>query len=347
MVGVMLGGLAGSVQAATVPDPADKKIQQAFTYCEQGLMLPVPRSIVGLKTLQRYFKKYETYRNAATILNPQIVKSDALYKPKNAQFGEKDYKSLYGQCETELVAKITAAQPQVEQQVAQSQSAAAQRADLIKKLTAEVMPTVTLTLDLCTHYTQNPLPEDADDKARSQFNADANTYKNQKKQILSTHPGILQTPYKSLRRDFESDTVEEVDQVLLYWFEYCDGIFVTPQSEAAALDTEGPPLPDDNAAPAKQPDDQPPPDNMDDGIDDSAAILDEAMKNAQGDRKKILEQQKRLPDFTDNDSDQYNAKTWFFDHDGDKGSECQTFIFDKNHSLSDQKTTKGLCEPPK
>ena len=342
LLSVMWGGLAGSVHATDV-SPADRNLQRAFTNCEQGLLLPAPRSVVGLKVLQRYFKKYETYRNAATVSDPQIVKSNAPYKPRNPQFGEKDYKTLYEQCETELVAKITATQTQVDQHVAQFQQTAAQRLEIVSKLTADVMPMVKSTMDLCAHYVQTPLPEEADDKARAQLNADTTTYQSQKKQIIKTHPGILQTPYKSLRYDTDAETTEEIEQALLYWFEYCDGLFVDTQS--GDIDTEGPPLPNsDSARPAKENDDQPPP--SDDGADDAAAMLADAMNNAQGERKKVIEQEKRQPDFTDNDNDQYNASTWFFDSDTPNGSECHIYTFNKDHSIANQKTTKGLCEPP-
>jgi hypothetical protein len=343
--GVMWAGCS-AVQADDI-SPADKKIQVAFAQCEQGLVLPTPKSTVGLKVLQRYFKKYETYRNAATVLNPQIVKSDSVYKSKYPQLGDKPYKVLYEQCQTELVAKITQSQELVAKQTEYFQSLAPQRADEIQKLTDSVMPAVKSAIELCGHYVQTPIAKDANDKVRNQFNADMMTYQNHKKQILKTHPGMLQWRYKSLKRDPEADTVAELEQVLLHWFDYCDGMFYGSQTDD--IDPEGPPLPDDHRAAAKDQadnDDQPPLDDGDDGSADAAAALADAIQNAQGDRKKVLEQEQHLVDITDNDDAPNQAKTWLFDSSGANGSECRIYVFDKDKLVS-QKTSKGLCEPPK
>lgn len=336
----------GSVQATDDISPADKKIQVAFAQCEQGLVLPPPKSTVGLKVLQRYFKKYETYRNAATVLNPQIVKSDNVYKSKYPQLGDRPYKVLYEQCQTELVTKITQAQEQIAKQIEHFQSLAPQQADEIKKLTNSVMPMVKSAIELCGRYVQTPITKDANDKARNQFNADMMSYQNQRKQVVKTHPGILQSRFTSLKRDPEANTVAELEQVLLYWFDYCDGVFSGSQSND--IDPEGPPLPDDHHATKDKDqtdsDDQPPADDGDDGA--AADALADAIKNAQGDRKKILEQEKHLVDITDNDDSPNQAKTWLFDSSGANGSECHIYIFDKDKLVS-QKASKGLCEPPK
>ncbi len=338
-------GVSSAVHAADV-SPADKKIQVAFAHCEQGLALPAPRSAVGLKVLQRYFKKYESYRNAATMLNPNIVKLETVYKSKYPQLGDKPYKVLYDQCQTELVAKISHAQEQVAKQSEHFQQLAPQQADTIKKLNDSVMPSVKSAIELCGRYVQTPLAKDAPEKVRNQFNADMMTYQNTKKHIIKTHPGILQTHYKSLKRDLEANTVAELDQVLLHWFEYCDSVFSGSQSNE--IDPEGPPLPDQHTDSDKSDNDEPPPaDNSDDGAADAAAALADAIKNAKGDRKKILEQEKHPVDITDNDDDPNNAKTWLFDSTGKDGSECHIYVFDKEHKITSQKTTKGLCEPPK
>jgi hypothetical protein len=338
-------GLASAVHAAESANPADKKIQVAFAYCEQGLMLPAPKSVVALKVLQRYFKKYESYRNAATVLNPNIVKLDSVYKSKYPQLGDKPYNALYEQCQTELVAKISQAQEQVAKQIEYFQQLAPQQAETVKKLNDSVMPAVKSAIELCGHYVQTPIPKEADEKARNQFNADLMAYQNHKKQALKTHPGILQTHYKSLKRDPEADTVAELDQVLLHWFEYCDSVFLESQSNE--VDPEGPPLPDTHHAGDQGNDEPPPADDGDDGAADAAAALADAISNAKGDRKKVLEQEKHPVDITDNDDDPNNAKTWLFDSAGADGSECHIYVFDKDHKMISQKTTKGLCEPPK
>ncbi len=333
-------GLASAVHADDA-NPADKKIQVAFAYCEQGLVLPAPKSMVALKVLQRYFKKYESYRNAATVLNPNIVKLDTVYKSKYPQLGDKPYNALYEQCQTELVAKISQAQEQVAKQTEHFQQLAPQQAEAVKKLNDSVMPVVKSAIELCGHYVQTPIPKDADEKTRNQFNSDLMTYQNHKKQAVKLHPGILQTHYKSLKHDPEANTVAEVEQVLLYWFEYCDSVFLG--SQLNEIDPEGPPLPDSD-----QSNDEPPPaDDGDDGAADAAAALADAINNAKGDRKKILEQEKHPVDFTDNDDDLNNAKTWLFDSTGANGNECHIYVFDKDHKMISQKTTQGLCELPK
>lgn len=331
------------VHAAEV-NPADKKIQIAFAHCEQGLMLPTPISEVGLKVLQRYFKKYETYRNAATVLNPNIVKSETLYKSKYPQLGDRPYKVLYDQCQNDLVAKISYAQEQVGKRTEHFRNLALQQAEITKKLNDSVMPSVKSAIELCGRYVQTPLTKDVPDKVRNQFNADMMTYQHTKKHIIKTHPGILQLPYKSLKRDPEANTITELEQVLLHWFEYCDSVFL--HSQSADIDAEGPPLPDQADHDQTDHHDSSPADS-DDNILDTAAVLAEAIKNAQGDRKKVLEQEQRLADLTDNDDDPANAKTWLFDNTGKDGSECHLYLFDKEHKIITQKITKGLCELPK
>lgn len=349
-------GLASVAHAAdNNANPADKKIQVAFAQCEQGLVLPSPKSAVGLKVLQRYFKKYETYRNAATVLNPQIVKADTVYKSKYPQLGDKPYKTLYEQCQTELVAKIAQAQDIVAKQIEHFQQLAPQQVAAVKKLDDSTMPNVKSAMELCKHYVQTPLPKDAPEKSRNQFNTDMAAYQNTKKQVLKVHPGILQLRFKSLKRDNEANTVAELEDVLLHWFEYCDNMFAGALSNE--IDPEGPPLPDSHhskdkeAGKDKEGDDTPPAESAEDAAAAeaaSAAALADAIKNAKGDRKKALEQEKHLADITDKDDDPNNAKTWLFDSStGKDGSECHVYVFDKDHKLVSQKTTKGLCEPPK
>jgi len=279
------------------------------------------------------------------VLNPNIVKLDTVYKSKYPQLGDKPYKALYDQCQTELVAKISQAQEQVAKQTEYFQQLAPQQAEAVKKLNDSVMPAVKSAIELCGRYVQTPISKDANEKARSQFNTDMMAYQNHKKQAVKTHPGILQTLYKSLKRDPEANTVAELEQVLLRWFEYCDSVFLGSQSNE--IDPEGPPLPDSHHAGDKDNDEPPPADNGDDGAVDAAAVLADAIKNAKGDRKKVLEQEKHPVDITDNDDDPNNAKTWLFDSNGANGNECHIYVFDKDHKITSQKTSKGLCESPK
>lgn len=337
-------GLASTVHAADDVNPADKKIQVAFAHCEQGLMLPAPKSMVALKVLQRYFKKYESYRNAATVLNPNLVKLETVYKSKFPQLGDKPYKVLYEQCQTELVAKIAQAQEQVTKQTEHFQQLAPQQTEAVKKLNDSVMPSVKSAIELCGRYVQTPISKDANEKIRNQFNTDMMAYQNHKKQAVKMHPGILQVHYKSFKRDPEANTVAELEQVLLRWFEYCDSVFLGSQSNE--IDPEGPPLPDSHHAGDKDNDEPPPADTGDDGAADAAAVLADAIKNAKGDRKKVLEQEKHPVDITDNDDDPNNAKTWLFDSNGANGNECHIYVFDKEHKMTSQKTSKGLCEAP-
>lgn len=84
-------------------------------------------------------------------------------------------------------------------------------------------------------------------------------------------------------------------------------------------------------------------DETDAGEDFAASdddYLQELLAASQGDRKQILTQEKRAPDFMDNEEQPMQAKVWMYEKED--GSECRVYRFkgDKQASL---KTNRGEC----
>jgi hypothetical protein len=84
----------------------------------------------------------------------------------------------------------------------------------------------------------------------------------------------------------------------------------------------------------------------DESYDAAAADQEEykqVMATLAGDRLKVLKDEKRLPDFVDDEDNQYKkAKIWQYENDD--GSKCKIYTF-KGDKLSQSKTQKGECPP--
>jgi len=406
---VLVGLWTGLVSADEATQAAARsKLHTAFAQCEKGLSAPLPKTAVSLRVLQRYYQKYEKYRDAALAITPDLPKAELSYI---GQFvGEKTYHDMYEYCESELAGKVSKAEEQVAQLAAKTQAKAKARVDLIQKLSAQSQAFAAMAVDkYCAPYVQTEAAVTPDPAFLAKLQQDSEAYQNAKDQALKIYPGILQNKHENLMKDADTSKVGKVNKLFMQWFEYCENVFAEQQNsgtepaaaeEDVALpdetdpgadadadagtddaDADTLPLPTDEAepdadadadaevappaetetaaeeAPAKTPDEktaapatapddeEPAPPVADDeaaaesdGADEEFQAMRKALK---ADRLKTLEQEKRAPDYADNEDDRNNAKTWMYENEA--GTECRIYTFKKDHTLANKKVVKDVC----
>jgi len=402
---VLVGLWTCSVSADEVTQAAARsKLHTAFTQCEKGLSAPLPKTAVSLRVLQRYYQKYEKYRDAALAITPDLPNAELSYI---GQFvGEKTYHDMHEYCESELAGKVSKAEEQVAQLAAKTQAKAKARVDLIQKLSAQSQAFAAMAVDkYCAPYVQTEATATPDSAFLAKLQQDSEAYQNAKNQALKIYPGILQNKHENLMKDADTSKVSKVNKLFMQWFEYCENVFVEQQNsgsnpadaagDATAMPDEADtgadagadtgtdetgadtlPLPADEAepdagadaappaaaaetaaeAPTKTPDEktEAPVTAADEEADapvagDEAAAETggedeefQAMRQAlKADRLKTLEQEKRAPDYADNEDDRNNAKTWMYENE--EGTECRIYTFKKDHTLANKKVVKDVC----
>jgi hypothetical protein len=362
---------------------ARSKLHTAFTQCEKGLSAPLPKTAVSLRVLQRYYQKYEKYRDAALAITPDLPNAELSYI---GQFvGEKTYHDMHEYCESELAGKVSKAEEQVAQLAAKTQAKAKARVDLIQKLSAQSQAFAVMAVDkYCAPYVQTEAAATPDAAFLAKLQQDSEAYQNAKNQALKIYPGILQNKHENLMKDADTSKVGKVNKLFMQWFEYCENVFAeqqnsgtepaaaeeatlpdetNPGTEDAGTDDTGAdtlPLPADEAEPDAETEATPPveTETADEAPDDeeAAAVADDeatagsdgadeefqAMRQAlKADRLKTLEQEKRAPDYADNEDNRNNAKTWMYENE--EGTECRIYTFKKDHTLANKKVVKDVC----
>ncbi|GEM_PF-3703786 len=348
---------------AKTPRDAQYYLTQAVRQCDQALAAGQADNPLGNQALHRNALKYQQHRARAQALNANAL-TDTAKTYKSTAFGEQPFAALDTQCMAELTAKqaqSAGAPTKPMPQLTAPAQARAQAAQAVRRF--------------CMAYTKPPYSAGPVNKAR--LAQDETAYRQAKDAALAAEPKVAQTKLKALIPNPKTRLGKETEKTVAQWFTYCDQAFaayakaiadlpdaptsaaVTPtETVAPVATTAAPPAPvaevqpaaTESAPPADEPPadappaDEPPP--ASDGGEESDPELAQLKGKVKGDRLKTLEQEGRVPDFTDNDDHMEKATIWQYEYEDDSGKPfCVQFQF-KGDKLDNEEELDGECPAP-
>ncbi len=363
-----------TIATAQAADPlAVLHYQTALGACERGTQMPMPKSTGSLKILQAQLKRYQRNMQDALKIDPKLKESSQTYT--GSYFVNLPFSKGYEQCENNLTSKVEEAEATINSNLTERNNRQTAQQDALKALEKKqlaVKPSLHAALDKYCHPFLVDRTKAAPDSEQQYFAA--------KKQSLAAYPEVG-NEFHSITYVDPLTNQETTDSKQVYvWFNLCEEAFKAPPAAAvtptpatsaprptapaSVVEDEGPSLP----KPAKQPTVQPatppvaPPAPVvadkplaDDGKEITDAESDQAyeaqmeaeyqdaLKKMAGDRLKIMEQMKRVPDYVDDDDNDFaKAKTWQYEKDD--GNKCDVFHF-KDNTLFKTENLKKECPP--
>jgi arginyl-tRNA--protein-N-Asp/Glu arginylyltransferase len=325
---------------------ANKEFRAALAVCEKALQVETPKSSGSLSRLSSLLKRYQRSRDSALAIDPSLKDSTEQHY-KGDYFADKSFVEVYRICENELANKVSQAELQVKQREAnrkaRQQQILEQSDELIKNMsTAKEYVTAAINQH-CISYLRTPtLKEEA-------LSSLYQEYQQARQKALETYPDIVKQFHRATMIDPDSGEEQVVSKTIENWFKYCDAQFthqdsVSSVKEEATVpsETEGPLLPPSSTE-VKTPTTVPQPEKNEAAVSDEAEIdpeYQEALKNFKGGRLKVLTDEKRLPDFVnDEDNNLQKASVWQYEDD----KKCTTYTF-QGDNLIKPKITPGECD---
>lgn len=361
--------------ATAKDDFSVQNFESSLTACERGLQAKMPRSKGALRVLESQFKKYERYRDAALKANP------ALNSAENKRytgdfFVELSYKEAFTTCERDFTEKMLNARQIIEEKMAKRQERLEKQrryAEAVLKKTEQAKVHVQAAIDqACVTYLLTPTTPPIISPLYAKF-------KGERQKSIDTYAEIVKQYYSITVIDRITNEKMEVSKTIALWFEYCDDAFnhklslatADNPAKAAKLDDLSAeeeavgPLPptnieeestaeattdEENRVDASN--DVMETDNEDiadteDMMDEEDAEMEEdpeyakALKTYKGGKFETLDNEGRLPDFTDHEDNNLKiAKIW--QYETEDGSECITYTF-KGNKVTKRKESRGEC----
>lgn len=343
-----------------VPVIASEAIDEfilALGACDRGLQMSSPKSQGALNVLQILLKKYQTGSREALAIDPDLKGLSTHYEGealKAISFAE-----AYHRCEVQLIDKVkqaeldVAMQLELRQRRLHEQQLAIEREAVQKQLAEHHVATAIQNCQTVTATT-----------AVTEFSK----YELEKQLALQLSPEIVQLSLNTEQISGESP------RSVAQWFQYCDQIFAgllpppptepmsnlnvatlpylaelpltllptvefvhTPQSRLPAVRhtlifSALPPEPV-VAEKVQKP------------ISNAEAMYQELLTKMQGDRLKVLQQEKRLPDSVNRrDLDYHKATRWQYQKTTASGSgKCMIYNFANNQQVY-SKELNGQCQ---
>ncbi len=340
---LFIGMIVGIVQADEL---ANKKFRAALNVCEKALQVEMPKSYGSLSRLNGLLKRYQRNRDEALAVDPSLKDSTEQHY-KGDFFADKPFVEAYRICEGELPSKVSQAESQVQQKEsarkARQQALSEQSNALLEKIDLAKNYVASAINRHCANYLR--APTSASDAVSPLYQE----YQQAKQQAIATYPEIVRQFHQVLITDPENGEEKTVSKTVGLWFKYCDAQFThQPEKEeeppakenpSTAVEAEGPMLPPASPPVVEKTADapEPSPENQEDEIDPDYQA---ALKYFKGDRLKVLTDEKRVPDFVDNeDNDLKKSNVWQYEDE----EKCTTYTFQSN-KLTKSKTTPGECD---
>lgn len=230
-----------SSPAWSLDDYTERKIRLAVVQCEHALAVKPPRSQLALRVLQRYFKKYALYRDAAITRAPSVWDSDETH-PTGERFLGKTYSEILPLCERELPKKLENAAQALLQYQAKQEAIAQQQAAAQQKAQQQALQQVKLAVgNYCQQYLRKPVPAMLDEAAEAQLNQDYAAYHNARRAALALSSDIQQAEFQATVKGAQAQQFLPKKQTVREWFDYCELVFAEHLSKT--VEAEGPPVP--------------------------------------------------------------------------------------------------------
>jgi len=349
---ILMLALTVMIRVAHADELANKKFRSALAVCEKALQVEMPKSYGSLSRLNSLLKRYQRSRDEALAIDPSLKDSTEQHY-KGDFFTDKAFIEAYRVCEGELADKVSQAEAQVKQREsdrkARQQEGLEQSNELMEKMDLAKGYVATAINQHCVSYLRAPtLKGEAVSPLYQQ-------YQQAKQQAIETYPEIVKQFHQAVIIDPDSGDEQTVSKMVSSWFRYCDAKFThqLENSEDSSVketvtvpsETEGPMLPPSSSTTAKGASKATPPvpqkENKE--LDNGEEIDSEyqaALKSFKGDRLKVLNDEKRLPDFVnDEDNDLQKSSEWQYEDD----KKCNTYVF-QGDQLTKSKVTPGECE---
>jgi len=219
----------------------ERKVRLAAVQCEHALAVKPPKTKLALRVLQRYFKKYVLYRDAASARDSGIWASEEQH-PTGKRFVDKTYSEILAQCERELPRKLKAAETALLEYQAKQTQITQQKEQSQQKQRQQAMQHVKLAVSrYCQQYLRQPVPETLNEAAKAQLNQDYAAYTNARKAALALSSDIQQLGFKSVVKGAQNQQFLPKEQSIREWFDYCEIVFAEHLSKT--VEAEGPPVP--------------------------------------------------------------------------------------------------------
>jgi len=356
--------------ATAKDDFSVQNFESSLTACERGLQAKMPRSKGALRVLESQFKKYERYRDAALEANP------ALNSAENKRytgdfFVELSYKEASATCERDFTEKMLNARQAIEEKMAKRQARLEKQrryTEAVLKKTEQAKIHVQAAIDqACVSYLLAPTTAPIISPLYAKFQAE-------RQKSTEVYADILKQYYSITVIDRITQEKMEMSKTIALWFEYCDDAFnhklslatadnpakATKLADLSADEEAVGPLPPVDAeedfeatsttetevATADEEIDSDTSDMADneemvenEEIDDPEYT--KALKVYKGGKLTTLDDEGRLPDFTDNEDNNLKvAKIW--QYEAEDGSECVTYTF-KGNKVAKRKENNGEC----
>ncbi|OUD14468.1 hypothetical protein [Thioflexithrix psekupsensis] len=340
---------------------AIQDFQTALAACERGIQMEMPRSRGSLRIMQSLSKRYQRNMQNALARMPALKDSNRLYS--GDYFVETSFSQAYQSCETNFVSRVKEAELATEKMLAQRQEKQQENQALLDQLQQkQAMITPHIEVAIKNHCI--PIINQADlipPEAK-------NNYFQAKQKILELDPEAVKQFYTFAIKDSITQELIDESKPLGVWFETCEAAFIAQENQSAQTvsgemmdDEEGPMLPPSLRTPALPADPattaapvvpavpvtvplEDEPEDM--AVDEEGGDEEEyqaALTTVTGDKKTVLTQMKRMPDYVNNDDyDLAKASLWQFESpDADR---CEVYQFQGDTQVKKQ-DINSECPP--
>ncbi len=334
---------------------AIKNFETAIGFCERVLQAEMPKSSGSLRVLKSNWKKYQNNVQNALERAPDLAKTNS-YTYSGGYFVEKAYSSIYQICNEELPEKINEAVAHLDELRRDRVARLNQQRALLKAIeqkTKIAKNYVTEAIDRhCATYVRSPSPNAIGLQI---------SYQTAKQKALEIYPEITRHFHEATIFNSKLGQEEIVNKTVGSWFEFCDMTLNVNIDPAVQLSSDTVPVLSDHAGlilpplPTDISDNVPPPPQIpisesviEAAEDEEKAYSEEddpefqqAIQTVKGDRIKVLEKEKRLPDYVDHEDFNLNLSTWWR-YENENATACVTYNF-KVNSLTRTHEQPGEC----
>jgi len=372
---LLLFTLTFTATAHAQEQAAMAKLGLAVQQCDQALSADQPDTPLGQQVLHRYLRKYQIYRVAAQQIDPKVINSDHLYQ--SATFGQKTFAELDAQCTAQMQAKLQHEVPApVLPPLDKHATALVKAAQAIRGWCAAYSRPPYSAGPV--HHARLKRDYAAYQQAKQQALAGSDMLA--KYELFNVWPDA-KTGHEREMKKTVADWFQLCDQAFETYQTAIADLPDAVIAPAGALPVEQAPgvqpentnmvEPEDADAPAEAveeaatetpaqesqedlADQEPPPaeeeqasseqeapaEEMDEEED---ALFNEVFAKCSGERADILDEAGHLPDFSDNEEQIHQAKTWQYEYEDDNGGLlCVTFKF-KGNNVDSENEREGEC----
>lgn len=339
---LLISGLCLFISTVQGDDLAVKRFQSGLNACDRALAMEMPKSRGALQVLQSLQKRYQ--RNKEQALESEATLKDSTKHHYVGDFfaEQTTFQEAFQICETKLATKLNEAKQVVAEKIAEREDKQLQQEAVVEHLVDKIEAAkeqVKIAVEKnCLVYLQSTQQVDGEKPALTEEKIAAlqTDYKAAKQKSLEIYPDIVKQFYTVTMLDPLTAEKTEESKPILNWFKSCEALFT---EEHIATTPIGPKRP--STKPGEMPVVEPELSSTDEPMEDEMYESDyrAVMKKMRGDKLNVLQKEKRLPDYTDDETDNFQAaKTWQYEEE----QRCVVYVF-KGNTLVKTKELATEC----